>query len=321
MAGFPLNVTLGPIIIGAFLAVFFFGVICMQTVYYLKRFPDDIFLVKFTVISLWVLQVAYTCFICQGAYAMAVGDFGSTFALLYAPIGLNLAVLMGSLTDHGVQAFFVARIYKATGALYLCIFLWTATLFLLGISLFLTIQEFEIDSIPIFGLRWKTILNVLFFGDASLDIVNACVLCFYLKLKSRSAFSQTTADVLNRLVIYTLETGLGTSLVALAAAISFRVAPNDYLWTMFFMALPGSFGSALLANVNNRTSTSQPNSAVSSDINNNVHGQTSIQFARSLVLSTEERSPSERAKSERDDPSHSIELNKISAPHGNFYAV
>ncbi|KAJ7816617.1 hypothetical protein B0H13DRAFT_431128 [Mycena leptocephala] len=337
MAGFPLNLTLGPIIIGAFFSVFFFGLICMQTIYYLKRFPDDIFLVKFTVISLWILQLVYTCFICEGAYTMSVGDFGRTFALLYTPIGLNLAVLMGSLTDHGVQAFFVARIYKATGALYISIFLWTVVLFLQSISLFLTIQEFRIDSIPILGFRFKTLLNVLFFGDAILDIVNAVVLCFYLKVQSRTAFSQTTAEVLDRLVIYTLQTGLGTSLVALAAAISFRVAPNDYLWTMFFMALPGSFGSALLANVNNRNSTSQPSSAMSSNINNHAH-EASIQFSRSVVLSREEITPTETVKPERDGPNHSVrmllrtdvvniltpkyqmELNKISTQRG-IYAV
>ncbi|KAJ7188734.1 hypothetical protein C8R46DRAFT_29066 [Mycena filopes] len=321
---FPLNLTLGPIIIGAYFTIFFFGLTCMQTLYYLKRFRDDIFLVKFTVISLWFLQLAYTCLICQGAYTMSVGDFGSTFALLYTPIGLNLAVLMGSFTDHGVQAFFVARIYKATGALYLSIFLWTVVLFLQSISLFLTIQEFRIDSIPIFGLRWKTLLTVLFFGDATLDVVNALVLCFYLKIQSRSAFSQTTAQVLDRLVIYTLQTGLGTSLVALAAAISFRVAPNDYLWTMFFMALPGSFGSALLANVNNRNSTSQPSSAVSSNIHSHPHGQASIQFSRSLVLPREETSlpdpGNSKAGGDGKNLDHPMELNEISAQPG-FYAV
>lgn len=95
----------------------------------------------------------------------------------------------GHLTEN--QAFFVARIYKATGALYISIFLWTVVLFLQSISLFLTIQEFRIDSIPILGFRFKTLLNALFFGDAILDIVNAVVLCFYLKIQSRTAFSQT----------------------------------------------------------------------------------------------------------------------------------
>ena len=46
---FNLSLTLGPIINGAFFCVFFFGLICMQTINYLKAFPNDIMLIKCTV--------------------------------------------------------------------------------------------------------------------------------------------------------------------------------------------------------------------------------------------------------------------------------
>jgi ABC-type transporter Mla subunit MlaD len=74
-------------------------------------------------------------------------------------------------------------------------------------------------------------------------------------------------------------------MVALAAAIAFKIAPGSYFWTMFFMTMPGSFLSALLANMNNRQSVSQSRSPVSSS--GAVVGQvTSIQFARNVVVST-----------------------------------
>ncbi|KAJ7873359.1 hypothetical protein B0H14DRAFT_146487 [Mycena olivaceomarginata] len=210
MAGFPLDLTLGPIVIGAFFTVFFFGIICMQTINYLKQFPNDLILIKCTVIFLWVLQLTYTACICQGAYTLSVTDFGEILALLYTPWGLNLGVVVGSLIDHGVQAFFVARIYRATGALYISIFLWIVVAFLQGVSLRLAAEAIRTDSIPIVGQTQTWLITLLFFGDATLDIINACVLCFYLKVKSRSAFSQSTAVVLDRLVVYTLQTGLGT---------------------------------------------------------------------------------------------------------------
>ncbi|KAJ6538965.1 hypothetical protein B0H19DRAFT_335007 [Mycena capillaripes] len=121
---------------------------------------------------------------------MSVTDFGEILTLLYTPWGLNLAVVIGSLIDHGVQAFFVARIYKATGALSLSIFLWLVVAFLQAVSLMLAVEAIRSDSIPIVGEKWKWLLTLLFFGDAALDIVNAFVLCFYLKLRSRTAFSQ-----------------------------------------------------------------------------------------------------------------------------------
>ncbi|KAJ7688377.1 hypothetical protein B0H17DRAFT_655364 [Mycena rosella] len=283
MAAFSLNLTLGPIIIGAFFSVFFFGVTCMQTINYMKLFPNDILLIKCIVIFLWLLQVVYTACVCQGAYTMSVTDFGELLTLLYTPLVFSKVSHCQESTQ--LQAFFVARIYKATGALYLSIFLWLTVAFLQGVSLTLAAEAIKSDSIPIVGQRWRWLLTLLFFGDAGLDILNACVLCFYLKRKSRTAFSRSTAALLDGLVVYTLQTGLATSFVALAAAVAFRVAPEDYIWTMFFMAMPGSFLSALLANINNRKSLSQPSSTVTSSANTHNHGQgPTIQFSRSIVV-------------------------------------
>ncbi|KAJ7179471.1 hypothetical protein C8R46DRAFT_641561 [Mycena filopes] len=135
----------------------------MQTVNYLKKFPNDILLIKCTVICLWVLQLGYTVCVCEGAYALAVTDFGQIFALLYTPWGLNIAVVIGSFIDHGVQTFFVARIYKVTGMLYLSILLWLCVAFLQGVSLKLAAEAIRSDSIPLVGEKWNWLLTLLFF--------------------------------------------------------------------------------------------------------------------------------------------------------------
>ncbi|KAJ7229079.1 hypothetical protein GGX14DRAFT_416595, partial [Mycena pura] len=97
---FNLSLTLGPVINAAFFCVFLFGLICMQTVNYLKAFPNDILLIKCTVIFLWyldALQLVYTACICQGAYMMGVTDFGNPFSLLFNPWGFKVGVVVGSL--------------------------------------------------------------------------------------------------------------------------------------------------------------------------------------------------------------------------------
>ncbi|KAJ7781628.1 hypothetical protein B0H16DRAFT_627790 [Mycena metata] len=332
MAAFPLNLTLGPIIIGAFFSVFFFGLICMQTINYLKKFPKDIFLIKCTVISMWVLELAYTACVCQGAYTMSVTDFGQVFTLLYTPWGLNLAVVFGSIIDHGVQTFFVARIYKVTGALYVSIFLWLCVAFLQAVSLTLAAEAIRSDSIPLVGEKWNWLLTLLFFGDAALDIINACVLCFYLRIQSRSAF-KSTAVLIDRWVVYTIQTGLTTSVVALGAAIAFRVAPEDCeyqtycqyqyhsfspdIWTAFFMSMPGSFMSALLANLNNRKSLSQASSAVTSSANSHGLAQ-GVTVSRSIMFSRDDDTdhPVGATKSDADVGDNSIELAKIPGIYG-----
>jgi len=268
------------------------------------------------VIVLWVLELTYTACVCQGAYTMSVTDFGQVFSLLYTPWGLNLAVIFGSLIDHGGQAFFVARIYKVTGALYVSIFLWLWVAFQQAVSLTLAAEAIRSDSILFLDEKWNWLITVLFFGDATLDIINACVLCFYLRVQSRSAF-KSTAVLIDRWVVYTIQTGLTTSVVALGAAIAFRVAPEDYIWTAFFMSMPGSFMSALLANLNNRKSLSQASSAVTSSANSHGLAQ-GVTVSRSIMFSRDDDTdhPVGAMKSDADVGDNSIELAKIPGIYG-----
>ncbi|KAJ6627446.1 hypothetical protein B0H10DRAFT_386938 [Mycena sp. CBHHK59/15] len=214
----------------------------MQTINYLKQFPDDIVPLKCIVVFLWLMQVAYTASICQGAYTMAVTDFGQIFALLYTPTALNVAVVVGSIVDHTVQAFFVTRIYKLTRALYISILLWILVALLQAASMTLAAEAIRTDSIPLMEFKWNWLITILFFGDAGLDIVISATLCFYLKKQSREA-PKSTSLLVDRLVLYTIQTGLTTSLVALGAAAAFRIAPNEYIWTAFFIAMPGCTSS------------------------------------------------------------------------------
>ncbi|KAJ7229072.1 hypothetical protein GGX14DRAFT_616637 [Mycena pura] len=309
MADLDLSLTMGPIIIGAFLCVFLFGLICMQTVNYLKSFPNDSLSSKCIVISIWALQLVYTACICQGAYTMSVTDFGQISALLFAPWGLNAAVIVGSLIDHGARAFFVARIYRVTKALCISLFLWTTIAFLLGVSLVLGAEAIRSKSIPITAEKWRWLYELLFFGDAALDIVDACVLCFYLKMQSRAAFSQSTTALVDQLVVYTLQTGLFTSFVALAAAISFKVAPEDYIWTVFYMAMPCTFVSARLAYINNRKNMSQTPFVVTCG-DNLGHG-TTVQFSQSVMVSRDDAASGLAGAMKFDG--QTLELNKFTA--------
>ncbi|KAJ7062057.1 hypothetical protein C8F01DRAFT_1136296 [Mycena amicta] len=289
--GLNVNLILGPILCGAFLTIFLFGIACLQTVNYLKTFPNDLLYVKCTVLFLWTIELAYTVCVCQGVYTMAVTDFGQFFALLYTPWGLNVGVILGAIIDHCVQAFFVFRIFRATRALYLCTFLWTMVAVLQALSLYLAVESLRTDSIAVSTSdpKYHPFLLSLFFGDATMDLVNAAVLCFHLRKQRQFAFSRSTTAIVDRLVVYTLQTGLATSVVAFAAAISIVVAPHEYLWTTFFLAMPCTFMNALLANINNRnnlTSAKRKHSIHSSSGETHSSGSRGpqVHISRSIVF-------------------------------------
>ncbi|KAF7357052.1 hypothetical protein MVEN_01042000 [Mycena venus] len=279
------DVTLGPIINSAFFTVFFFGVITMQTNEYIRNhFEKDPLYIKSFVLFLWLIQVLFTLCICQGAYTMSVTDFGEAYQLLFTPWGLNAAVIIGSVIDHSVQAFFVMRVYRVTGALYVSICLWTMVAFLQAVSLKLAQESIRVDSIVLVGHNSSWLLSALFFGDASLDVVMASVLIYYLKKQSRSAF-KSTAALLNRLVRYTIQTGLATSFVAIGAALSFKFSPNYYIWTAFLISMPGSFTIALLANINSRRSFIKPPATSVTTGTNPLESGVVITYSRDVMFS------------------------------------
>ncbi|KAJ6581034.1 hypothetical protein B0H19DRAFT_1113352 [Mycena capillaripes] len=266
---------LGPIISAAFFTVFFFGVITMQTEHYIRsHFRNDLLFVKCFVVSLWFLHLLFTICICQAAYTRGVSDFGNAIGLLSTPWGLKVGIFIGSIIDHSVQAFFVTRVYRVTGALYVSIGLWTFVAFLQGVSLKMAQ---ELLNPIIFEPYSHWLLSALFFGDASLDVVTASLLIYYLKKQSQSAF-KSTAALLNRLVRYTIQTGLVTSFVAIAAALSFKISPESFIWVAFWISMPGSFSIALLANINNRSN------LIAATNSNSLESEVVIIYSRDVVV-------------------------------------
>ncbi|KAJ7319267.1 hypothetical protein DFH08DRAFT_890663 [Mycena albidolilacea] len=229
-------------------------------------------------------HVAFTVCICQGTYTMNVTDFGETIRLLFTPLSINAAIILGGIIDHSVQAPLAARAHRVTGALHVSIGLRTMVAFLQGVSLKLAQESIYLDSIVLVGQKSSWLLSALFFGDASLDIVMASVLIYYLTQQKRTAF-KSTAALLNRLVRYTIQTGLATSFVAMGAALSFKFAPNYYIWTAFVILMPGSFTIALLANINGRRSLIQPVGPVSTGADPlSLESGVVITYSRNVVV-------------------------------------
>ncbi|KAJ7860472.1 hypothetical protein B0H14DRAFT_2576681 [Mycena olivaceomarginata] len=305
---------LGPIINAAFFTVFFFGVITMQTDEYIRNyFAKDPLYMKSFVLFLWFIHVVFTVCICQGVYTMNVTDFGETIRLLFTPRSLHAALILGSIIDHSVQAFFVARVYRVTGALYVSIGLWTMVAFLQGVSVKLTQESIHLDSIALVGQKSSWLLSALFFGDASLDIVMASVLIYYLTQQKRTAF-KSTAALLNRLVRYTIQTGLATSFVAMGGALSFKFSPNYYIWTAFLVSMPGSFTIALLASINNRRSLIQPVGPVSTGTIPLESGVV-IPYSRNVLISRDARDPMRSQHDLEGEVKHSAEDGIYGAPN------
>jgi len=112
-----------------------------------------------------------------------------------------------------------------------------------------TIEAFllvEIDQFP--KLIWVT--SVGLGSAAACDIIIAVSLCSYLT-RSRTGFKRTDS-LITTLIVYSLTTGLVTSVIASAAVITFAIMPTNFIWMSFFWVLGKCYVNSFLAALNSR---------------------------------------------------------------------
>jgi len=91
-------------------------------------------------------------------------------------------------------------------------------------------------------------VNVL---GAAADLLIAATLCTILNF-SRTGFQKSNA-MINKLIIFTVNTGLITSLCALASLISILAAPKTWIYVTFYYCLGRLYTNSLLATLNARS--------------------------------------------------------------------
>jgi len=85
---------------------------------------------------------------------------------------------------------------------------------------------------------------------AVIDLLIAVAL-FYLLHRSRTGFKQTDS-VISRLMLFTINTGLLTSICAVLCLVTFVLYPNDLIYVTFFFCLSRLYCNSLFATLNCR---------------------------------------------------------------------
>ncbi|KAF5348095.1 hypothetical protein D9757_013743 [Collybiopsis confluens] len=79
---------------------------------------------------------------------------------------------------------------------------------------------------------------------------------------AHSLWSDSTIAVVDKLILWAIETGVVTSLVGIALLICFLASRSTYVWVALTMILPKIFSNAMLANMNSRVTLRQMQSTM-----------------------------------------------------------
>ncbi|KAF8872119.1 hypothetical protein BD779DRAFT_422669 [Infundibulicybe gibba] len=218
---------LGALEIATFISLALCGIVGAQGYSYYHHSTSDRPLLKIIVGTVLALEVSHSI-----ATAHVIYDYTITLAAAaVTPVNTNAlstTTLLETLITTIVQSFFAYRIRLLSGNLYLSSLCWILCFvrFLGGIALavggFLDVsRESSLAEHDYFALEDKfewLITSVLSVG-AAVDLLIAASLCYYLNRFMSPLTMRRTVQIVDRLISWTIQTGLVTSMASVTAVI------------------------------------------------------------------------------------------------------
>jgi len=248
--------SLGVLELSAFFSLFLFGILSLQTYQYFDKFREDRRLWKFTVAFVGTLELVHTAFLCHATYFLSVTDFGEgTAAFAKVPWSVKYSVLCSALVTAIVPTFFAFRVKTLSGRWDIPVFCWVMTVIRSGLHFaafaFEISHQVQHEVFITFGGTKATVVGGLLLGiGVIVDTTIGISVSFYLR-KNRSGI-KSSDQVVNRLVRYTLETGMITSFLSILTLITFLTFKTNAGWFVCYVVLAKSYSNALMVSLNAR---------------------------------------------------------------------
>jgi len=241
---------MGAAFIGVVVAASLWGVSCMQVWYYYETYLKDPWQLKLLVAAVLTFDTIHQLLITHTIYIYLVSNFAIVVDLGKIVWSLIVEVLFNGFTALLVQCFMTSRIWRLSNKNYLL----TGTVFALVIAEFVCVIIYVVKALQITTFVELTalkhlsmVVNVL---AAAGDVLIAIVLCIMLQ-KSRTGFKRTDT-MIKKLIIFTMNTGLTTSICAVASLISIIAAPTSFIYIAFYFNLGRCYTNSFMVTLNVR---------------------------------------------------------------------
>ncbi|PPQ72063.1 hypothetical protein CVT24_008291 [Panaeolus cyanescens] len=252
LEGFDANGTLGAYTVGVILSSILYGVAVVQTYTYYVSFADDRWWLKSLVAMVMTCDTVHMACIVHALYLLNVTHYGDPSAVILPPNTLFVAAVFSAIIALVVQGFFAYRIRRFSEKWTLATICWLLVLLRLTFSIVVIIKGFQMTSIAQFVRDSQVALTVMLSVSVGCDVVIAGSMCYYLN-RQRSAFNKNTSKIIDKIIAWTIETGLASSVTGIVMLVCFLRFPHKFIWVSAFVLLSRIFANSLLASLNART--------------------------------------------------------------------
>ncbi|KAJ6572237.1 hypothetical protein B0H19DRAFT_1256134 [Mycena capillaripes] len=240
---FNVNTTIGALQIGVLVSYVLFGVITTQTYVYYTRFPEDSGKLKALVGFVWAHPLRVHDI--QLSYTNPERIFG------VVPKSLDAAIFFYGVISACVQGFFTFRIYAFSKPLYIPILCLTMALFPLLGNTVIFVGALKITSSARAELQRGWFFTSTWCIAAANDLIITATLVILL-LRQRPNAHRRTEALMDKLIVWTIETGMLTSASSIVILACFLTMKLNFIWVGLAAVAPRVFSNSLLASLNSR---------------------------------------------------------------------
>ncbi|KAG2157695.1 uncharacterized protein EDB93DRAFT_1325921 [Suillus bovinus] len=244
-----LTLIIGPVLVCGLLSVALFGCLACQSYLYFTRFKSDHVVLKATVSAVVLVQLGHFACVTSTLWTMTVNTYGDPSQLKVIPVAADLAIPLSAFTAFIVQAFYVFRLWMLSKKGFLPILCEMISVVAQISTLILSSRAFYMTDLTIFEDGRMELMTLSFVARAACDLLTTAAIAWSL-YKERDCEIKSTVSMIDRLLKWTIETGLVTSLMALTLAILLPTLKQpDYFGLGLWLLWPNVVGNSLLVSL------------------------------------------------------------------------
>ncbi|KAI0789361.1 hypothetical protein C8Q75DRAFT_765295 [Abortiporus biennis] len=238
--------SLGATLIGAFMSAVLSGVLTMQVVVYFRLYSVDFSRNKTMVVFLWVLDCVHVSMACAATWTYLIAKRGSNTIADFIPWTIAVTVALTAIITFITHCFFVQRVYTLGRSLRLAIPIFALALGRLVAALVSTSEMIHLKSYAAFVSQCGWVFTVGLSLSAATDIFITITLLFLLR-RSRTGYSTTTDHIIDSIALYTIETGMITSITTIVSLICWVSMPNNLIFLALHFTISKLYANSVLA--------------------------------------------------------------------------
>ncbi|KAI0656152.1 hypothetical protein C8Q70DRAFT_396054 [Cubamyces menziesii] len=254
--GIPsLGTTLGPIYLGVTMGVMLYGLTIHQAYRYYKHYPEDGFFYPRGIVTLILtFETLHTAVWMYLGYRYLVVEAFDIGGILASHWTVSFTFILTPCTLYTCQVFYCYRIWHFGSTFYrwflipAAVTMCTGVMFAIvaGVKAFLIVKQIP----DLNRLNWMVSVAYGFSGGS--DILLAGILIFTLLRIRKESKVRSTRSVLNTLIIYTINTGLLTSIVSFFAFLFATILPGNFIYAGISIVGSKLYANSVLALLNSR---------------------------------------------------------------------